>query len=214
MDFGFTMLRNTFARKFIKTGTDLDVRVQRENFLNCHISDSLILIFRKKEKGTDVKTRFFRIMQFASHIDRTHSCAIFHHEKILPILLIENLCFLDDTYLNKSFMFFARKIVVHEDVIYNYRCRNIKGYMFKDHKEWENYLLDNYSKRGQTSPSLFYVHKHIHYTFATIIPAIIWLNPHKTGTDLYNKYHFVFFSKKFNFDFRKLHMSVYIYYRR
>ena len=153
-------------------------------------------------------------MQFASHIDRTHSCAIFHHEKILPILLIENLCFLDDTYLNKCFIFFARKIVVHEDVIYNYRCRNIKGYMFKDHKEWVNYLLDNYSKRGQTSPSLFYVHKHIHYTFATIIPAIIWLNPHKTGTDLYNKYHFVFFSKKFNFDFRKLHMSVYIYYRR
>ena len=59
------------------------------------------------------------------------------------IPFIDNLCFLDDTYLNKCFMFFARKIVVNEAVIYNYKCKNIKGYRFEDHKEWVNYLLDN-----------------------------------------------------------------------
>lgn len=59
------------------------------------------------------------------------------------IPFIDNLCFLDDTYLNKCFMFFARKIVVNEQIIYNYKCKNIKGYRFEDHKKWVNYLLDN-----------------------------------------------------------------------
>ena len=40
-------------------------------------------------------------------------------------------------------MFFARKIIVNEQIIYNYKCKNINGYRFEDHKEWVNYLLDN-----------------------------------------------------------------------
>lgn len=59
------------------------------------------------------------------------------------IPFIDNLCFLDDTYLNKCFMFFARKIVVNEAIIYNYKCKNINGYKYIDHIESVYYLLDN-----------------------------------------------------------------------
>ena len=59
------------------------------------------------------------------------------------IPFIKDLCFLDDTYLNKSFMFFARKILVDSQIIYNYKCKDGSAYRFVDHKESVNYLLDN-----------------------------------------------------------------------
>jgi glycosyltransferase involved in cell wall biosynthesis len=65
-------------------------------------------------------------------------------EKVFEkIPFIKDLCFLDDTYLNKSFMFFARKIFVNNQIIYNYKCKNRNDYRFKDHKESVNYLLSN-----------------------------------------------------------------------
>ena len=54
---------------------------------------------------------------------------------------IENLCFLDDTYLNKSFFFFAKKVKLDEQIIYNYKCKDRNAYFFKDHQGWVQYLL-------------------------------------------------------------------------
>ena len=38
--------------------------------------------------------------------------------------LVDGVAPADDTYLNKSFMFFARKIFVNNQIIYNYKCKD------------------------------------------------------------------------------------------
>lgn len=56
---------------------------------------------------------------------------------------IENLNFLDDVYLCRTFYFFAETVKIDKQVIYNYKCRDRNAYLFKDHPEWVEYLLEN-----------------------------------------------------------------------
>jgi hypothetical protein len=56
---------------------------------------------------------------------------------------IKDLCFLDDTYLSKTFFLFSNEVRIDSQIIYNYKCKDRTKYLFKDNLEWVNYLLAN-----------------------------------------------------------------------
>lgn len=56
---------------------------------------------------------------------------------------IKDLCFLDDTYLSKTFFLFSNEVRVDSQIIYNYKCKDRTKYMFKDNLKWVDYLLNN-----------------------------------------------------------------------